>query len=87
MDDGAGINALYRIHDKAEAIEFTVQEDFAGVGIPLKSLKLKNNVLLCGVVRDGEFILPSGDTALAVHDKVLVVTGVKQVTELDQILK
>ncbi len=87
VDDGAGINALYRIHDKAEAIEFTVQEDFAGVGIPLKSLKLKNNVLLCGVVRDGAFILPSGDTALAVHDKVLVVTGVKQVTELDQILK
>ena len=87
VDEGEGINALYRIHDKAEAIEFTVQPDFPGIGIPLKSLKLKNNVLLCGVVREGEFILPSGDTALAVHDKVLVVTGVKQVTELDQILK
>ena len=87
VDEGEGINALYRIHDKAEAIEFTVQPDFPGIGIPLKSLKLKNNVLLCGVVRDGEFILPSGETMLAVHDKVLVVTGVKQVTELDQILK
>jgi len=87
VDEGEGINALYRIHDKAEAIEFTVQPDFAGIGIPLKSLKLKNNVLLCGVVRNGEFILPSGETVLAVHDKVLVVTGVKQVTELDQILK
>ncbi|MBO4472186.1 MAG: Trk system potassium transporter TrkA [Clostridia bacterium] len=87
VDEGEGINALYRIHDKAEAIEFTVQPDFPGIGIPLKSLKLKNNVLLCGVVRDGEFILPSGETSLAVHDKVLVVTGVKQVTELDQILK
>ena len=87
VDEGEGINALYRIHDKAEAIEFTVQPDFPKLGIPLKSLKLKNNVLLCGLVRDGEFILPSGDTSLAVHDKVLVVTGVKQVTELDQILK
>ena len=87
VEEGEGIIALYRIHDKAEAIEFIVQPDFAGIGIPLRSLKLKNNVLLCGVVRDGEFILPSGDTALAVHDKVLVVTGVKQVTELDQILK
>ena len=87
VDEGEGINALYRIHDKAEAIEFTVQPDFPGIGTPLKSLKLKNNVLLCGVVREGEFILPSGDTALAVHDKVLVVTGVKQVTELDQIIK
>ena len=87
VDEGEGINALYRIHDKAEAIEFTVQPDFPGIGIPLKSLKVKNNVLLCGVVRDGEFILPSGETTLNVHDKVLVVTGVKQVTELDQILK
>ena len=87
VNEGEGINALYRIHDKAEAVEFTVQPDFPGIGIPLKSLKLKNNVLLFGVVRNGEFILPSGNTALAVHDKVLVVTGVKQVTELDQILK
>ena len=87
VDEGEGINALYRIHDKAEAIEFTVQPDFPGIGIPLKSLKVKNNVLLCGVARDGEFILPSGETTLNVHDKVLVVTGVKQVTELDQILK
>lgn len=86
-DGGAGINGLYRIHDKAEALEFTVQPDFEGAGIPLKNLKLKNNVLLCGVVRNGEFILPSGDTTLEIHDKVLVVTGVKQVTELDQILK
>ncbi|MBQ7713180.1 MAG: Trk system potassium transporter TrkA [Clostridia bacterium] len=87
VNEGEGINALYRIHDKAEAVEFTVQPDFPGIGIPLKSLKLKNNVLLFGVVRNGEFILPSGETSLAVHDKVLVVTGVKQVTELDQILK
>ena len=87
VEEGEGINALYRIHDKAEAIEFTVQPDFPGLNTPLKSLKLKSNVLLCGVVRGEEFILPSGDTALAVNDKVLVVTGVKQVTELDQILK
>ena len=31
--------------------------------------------------------LPSGDTILREHDKVLVVTGVKQVTELNQILR
>ena len=35
VDEGEGINALYRIHDKAEAIEFTVQPDFPKLGIPL----------------------------------------------------
>ncbi len=85
-EDGAGLSALYRIHDKAEAIEFTVSEDFPKLGVPLREMKLKQNVLLCGVVRNGEFILPSGETALYAGDKVLVVTIVKQVTELKQIL-
>ncbi|MCR4725953.1 MAG: Trk system potassium transporter TrkA [Clostridia bacterium] len=87
VEDGAGINALYRIHDKAEAIEFTVGEDFPKIGVPIKELKIKANVLLCGIVRGGEFILPSGDTALLLGDKVLVVTAVKQVAELKQILR
>jgi len=87
VGEGVGINALYRIHDKAEAIEFTVEGDFKGLNVPLRDLKLKNNVLLCGLVRDGEFILPSGDTILREHDKVLVVTGAKQVTELNQIIR
>ena len=87
VGEGIGINSLYRIHDKAEAIEFTVEGDFKGLGVPLRDLKLKNNVLLCGLVHDGTFILPSGETVLSEHDKVLVVTGVKQVTELNQILR
>ena len=87
VEDGAGINALYRIHDKAEAIEFTVGEDFPKIGVPIKELKIKANVLLCGIVRGDEFILPSGDTALLLGDKVLVVTAVKQVAELKQILR
>ena len=87
VEDGTGINALYRIHDKAEAIEFSVDADFKGLNIPLRELKLKNNVLLCGLVRGDEFILPSGETFLQEHDKVLVVTGVKQVTELNQIIR
>ncbi len=87
VEDGAGINALYRIHDKAEAIEFTVHEDFPKIDVPLKDLKLRSNVLLCGIVRGEEFILPSGDTALQLGDKVLVVTAVKQVAELKQILR
>ena len=87
VEDGAGINALYRIHDKAEAIEFTVGEDFPKIEVPLKQLKLRSNVLLCGIVRGEEFILPSGDTTLLLGDKVLVVTAVKQVAELKQILR
>ena len=84
-DEGA--DTLYKIGNKAEALEFTVLEGFEGVDIPLKQLALKKNVLIGGIVRDDEFILPSGDTTLKVGDRVIVVSEEKQFTKLAQILK
>ena len=34
-----------------------------------------------------EFILPTGDTKLACGDRVIIVSSVKHITELTQILK
>ena len=73
--------------DKIEALEFTVRENFAKQGVPLKKLSLKKNVLLGGIVRNGEFILPGGDTAMYAGDRVIVVTASKQITDLTQILR
>ena len=84
-DEGA--NTLYRIGERAEALEFTVVESFKGIGVPLKDLTLKKSVLIGGIVRGNEFILPSGDSALHVGDRVIVVSEAKQFTKLSQILK
>ena len=84
-DEGA--DTLYKIGNKAEALEFTVLEGFKGVNIPLKTLELKKNVLIGGIVRDDEFILPSGETTLKVGDRVIVVSEEKQFTRLAQILR
>ena len=86
-DTGNGINTLYKLHDKAEALEFTVGDNFTGIDVPLKNLGVKSGVLIGGIVREDEFILPSGETSLKIGDKVIVVTAVKQITELKQILK
>ena len=80
-------DTLYKIGDKAEALEFTVVEGFKGVDIPLKELAIRKSVLIGGIVRDGEFILPSGDSVLKVGDRVIVVSEEKQFTKLSQILK
>ena len=85
QDEGA--DTLYKIGDKAEALEFTVFDGFNGVDIPLKELTIRKNVLIGGIVRDNEFILPSGDSTLKVGDRVIVVTEEKQFTKLSQILK
>ena len=82
-----GADTLYKIGNKAEALEFTVLESFKGTDIPLKELTLKKNVLIGGIVRDDEFILPSGDSTLKVGDRVIVVSEEKQFTKLSQILR
>ena len=84
-DEGA--DTLYKIGNRAEALEFTVLEGFKGVNVPLKELTLKKNVLIGGIVRDDEFILPKGDSTLNVGDRVIVVSEEKQFTKLSQILK
>ena len=84
---GEGADTLYKIGSKAEALEFTVGGTFTGVNIPLKELAIKKNVLIGGIVRDDEFILPSGDTELKVGDRVIVISEEKQITKLSQILK
>ena len=84
---GEGADTLYKIGNKAEALEFTVLNGFKGIDTPLKQLTLKKNVLIGGIVRDNEFILPSGDTTIKVDDRVIVVSEEKQFTNLSQILK
>ena len=84
---GSGINTLYQINDKAEALEFTVDGGFSGIGKEIKELRLKNNVLLCGIVRNSEFILPRGDKKIMANDKVIVITKARQISALEQILE
>jgi len=86
-DSGSGINTLYKFHDKVEALEFDVNENFGGLDVPLKELQIKRNVLIGGIVRGGVFILPDGSSELKVGDKVIVVTAVRQITALGQILR
>ena len=80
-------DTLYKVGEKAEALEFTVGESFKGAGIPLKELELKKHLLIGGIVRGKEFILPSGDTNIQVGDRVIVVCEERRVTALSQILK
>lgn len=84
---GAGINTLYKLHDKVEALEFTVDESFSGEGIPLKELQIKRNILLGGIVRGEEYILPNGESKMLKGDKVIVVAPAQGINKLSEILR
>ncbi len=85
-DNANGIENLYKLNDQVESIEFTVAETFGGINTPIKNMKIKRGILIGGIVRDGKFILPTGDTKFKKGDKVIIVTSLKQITALTQIL-
>ena len=54
---GSNVETLYKIkNDKAEALEFYVNENSKLVGIPLEKLKLKDNLIICSIKRKGKII-------------------------------
>ena len=81
------IDALYILHDKVEALQFTVGDEFDKEDVPLSKLKIKKDVLVSGIVRDGEYIFPSGDACIRKGDKIIVATTLKQIGGLSDIFK
>ena len=86
---GARIKTLHHLVDGAvEALEFGITEDGPHVGVPLKDLRLKNGILLAGIVRaNGEIIIPSGNDALQLQDDVIVVTTDTNLQDIRDILR
>ncbi len=81
------INSLYRLHDKVEAIEFDLNDEGIFADKKLKELKIRKDVLIGGIVRNGEYILPSGDCQITLGDKVIIIAPSNTVTELADVLK
>lgn len=86
LKDGEEINNLYMLHEGVEAAEFTVKDTFEKINIPLKNLNIKKDVLVGGIVRNDEFILPSGNTEIQARDRVIIVSKENQINELKDIL-
>ena len=85
---GSNVETLYRLMDDgAEALEFNVKDDPRLVNIPLKTLQLKRQVLVAGISRDREVIIPTGDDVILPGDKVVVITAAGRLNDLSDILK
>ena len=83
---GSEMETLYTLmDDKAEALEFIVREDFEELGIPLKELSIKENVLIAGIIRGRKSIIPSGDDVIQADDRVIVLATGKRINTLTEI--
>ena len=83
----SSVETLYKLVDgKAEALEFNVSENSKAIGIPLKDIKLKSNIIIAGITRNRKTIIPSGGDMILAGDKVIVVSSDQRLHDLDDIL-
>ena len=83
----SNIETLYHMFDsRVEAIEFNVDQDSPVTNIPLKDLKIKNDILISCINRNGSIIIPSGQDAILKGDTVIIVTTHVGFTDLQDIL-
>lgn len=84
---GSNIETLYKLMDgSAEAIEFKISPTSGTIGIPLKDLSIKKNILIAGILRGRETIIPSGNDVIMPDDRVVVLSADSALLDIDEIL-
>ena len=84
---GSNVSTVYKlVNDELEALEFVVKENFNGRKIPLREIKLKPNILVVGIVRAGNIIIPGGNDDIRLGDRVLIITSHRMFDDLNDIL-
>ncbi|MCI5849196.1 MAG: Trk system potassium transporter TrkA [Lachnoclostridium sp.] len=84
----SGIETLSHLfNQRVEAIEFKIKEAPAVTNIPLIDLKLKNNLLICVINRNGRVFIPSGQDCFMDGDSVVLVTTHRGFNDINDILK
>ena len=69
---------------KAEIFEVIVSEKSKVVGKPISKLHIKEGIIVA-IERDGDIILPRGDTVIQAHDLVTIFAKTKNVEKISSI--
>lgn len=85
----SSIETLYKIMDgKAEALEFKVKDSSPLISLPIKQLKIKQGILIVGIIRDGKkALIPTGDDVIQSGDRVIVLSASQKLNDLTDIIK
>ena len=85
---GSEIESLYHlVGNQVEAIEFRVKERIPNlVGVPLRDVQLKKNILICAIIRKREIVVPDGSAVIELGDSVVIVSKEHHFSSLKDIL-
>lgn len=86
---GSGnVESLYHWFDnRAEAVEFKIKKSSEVTEVPLCEMKLKSDLLIASIIRNGKLIIPRGQDYILEGDTVIVVTTHTGLKDINDILK
>lgn len=83
---GSNVETLYHMFDnRVEAVEFNIDKESKVTNVPLMKLKLKNDLLICFISRQGKIIIPTGQDCILPGDHVMIVsthTGFRDISNI-----
>lgn len=84
---GSNVETLHKIiGGRAEALEFMIRNQSRATGAALQELKTKEETLVASIVRNGKIIIPSGSDKILQGDRVIVITQIRGLKDIDDIL-
>ena len=75
------------IQGQAEIMEIIATDDMKLTNIPLKDLQLPDGVLIAGIHRGQEVIIPNGFTEIQKDDKVIIFCLLNDIAELEKLFR
>ena len=75
------------VQGQAEIMEIIATNDMKLSNISLKDLHLPDGVLIAGIHRGKEVIIPNGDTRILEDDKVIIFCLLSDIAELEKLLR
>jgi len=83
----SNVETLYKLFNGSlEALEFRVIDELPFLGVTLKDLNLKPNILIAAINRNNTVIIPGGSDSIRLGDSVIVVTTHNKLDDISDII-
>ena len=84
----SSVQTLYKlVGGQVEALEFIINDDFKGIGVPLKDLEINKDSLIAAIIRNHQVMFPSGNDAIELGDSVIVVSKSQMLRSINEIFE
>ena len=84
---GSNIESLIKIvDDRVEVLEFRVRENCRFIGVPLKDLKFKNDMLVAYITHRGKPQVAQGDTYVQLGDSLILISKIAGLRDINDVL-